>query len=136
MMSSSYTYIPQLLSASDSLKLYQNPSIKFLDGSWHLNKATRNSRKEFENLRIPESQLFDIDEICDQNNPLPHMLPSESQFSDQVSSLGISSDDHIIIYVQRDSFSAARVWWMFRAFGHEKVSLLDGGIQAWIDAGM
>ncbi|MBU6449242.1 MAG: sulfurtransferase, partial [Rhodospirillales bacterium] len=38
-------------------------------------------------------------------------------------------------YDQRGIFSAPRVWWMFRVFGHEKVQVLDGGLPGWVKAG-
>mmetsp|Transcript_17875 Transcript_17875/g.17948 ORF Transcript_17875/g.17948 Transcript_17875/m.17948 type:complete len:319 (+) Transcript_17875:171-1127(+) len=103
---------------------------KFLDGSWGLDK-TRDHFKEFKEGRIPGSAWFDLDDISDHSSPLPHMLPSAQYFSQRVSELGISSSDHIIVYVQPDVFSAARVWWTFRVFGHSRVSILDGGLSAW-----
>jgi thiosulfate/3-mercaptopyruvate sulfurtransferase len=37
----------------------------------------------------------------------------------------------VIVYDTLGIFSAPRVWWMFRVFGHEKVSVLNGGLPAW-----
>lgn len=133
-MSTKVYRTPALIQVSDALGLYQAKSAKFLDGSWHLNKQ-RKASEEFIAQRIPGAQHFDIDEVSDKSNPLPHMLPSEEIFADKVSSLGISSSDHVIVYSHADSFSAPRVWWMFHVFGHENVSVLNGGIQAWIKAG-
>jgi len=49
-----------------------------------------------------------------------------------VTRLGISSSDHVIVYdASGTNFSAPRGWWMFRAFGHDAVSVLDGGFAAW-----
>ncbi|KAM3368199.1 hypothetical protein ACQJBY_016631 [Aegilops geniculata] len=63
---------------------------------------------------------------------LPHMLPSEKAFFAAVSSLGIYSKD---VYDGKGLFSAARVWWMFRAYGHDKVWVLDGGLPQWRASG-
>ncbi|XP_044324930.1 thiosulfate sulfurtransferase isoform X2 [Triticum aestivum] len=63
---------------------------------------------------------------------LPHMLPSEKAFYAAVSSLGIYSKD---VYDGKGLFSAARVWWMFRAYGHDKVWVLDGGLPQWRASG-
>src|SRR5262245_36513995 len=62
---------------------------------------------------------------------LPHMLPSETEFGRAVGALGIGDGDRIVVYDSRGVISAARVWWTFRAFGHDTVSVLDGGLRAW-----
>jgi thiosulfate/3-mercaptopyruvate sulfurtransferase len=107
--------------------------VKFVDASWHMDKS-RSGFKEFLRCRIANAQYFDIDEISDKSSTLPHMLPSEELFQEAVANLGISSRDHVVVYTVADSFSAARVWWTFRLFGHEKVSILQGGLTSWIDA--
>ena len=43
--------------------------------------------------------------------------------------------DKVIIYDGKGIFSAARVWWMFRVFGHDKVWVLDGGLHQWHASG-
>jgi thiosulfate/3-mercaptopyruvate sulfurtransferase len=103
---------------------------KFLDGSWYVGKA-RDPRAEFATERIQGARFFDLDNISDKSSSLPHMLPSAEQFSKDVSDLGISNDDHVVVYTKENCFSAARVWWTFKAFGHRKVSIMNGGINAW-----
>ncbi|PAA46810.1 hypothetical protein BOX15_Mlig004516g6, partial [Macrostomum lignano] len=46
---------------------------------------------------------------------------------------GIGNDSHVIVY--DNCMFAPRVWWMFRMFGHEAVSVLDGGLAAWVAEG-
>ena len=52
-------------------------------------------------------------------------------------SLGVNNGDHIVIYDASNSglFSAARLWWMLRVFGHNSVSVLDGGLERWLKEG-
>ena len=107
---------------------------KFLDGSWHMDKA-RSGRSEFSADRISGAQFFDIDDVSDKSSPLPHMLPSEAHFGAAMTSLGISNDDHVVVYTAPQCFSACRVWWTLRAFGHKKVSILNGGLASWKKAG-
>jgi thiosulfate/3-mercaptopyruvate sulfurtransferase len=45
--------------------------------------------------------------------------------------LGVGSDSHVAIYDRADGIWAARLWWQFRALGHEHVGVLDGGLAAW-----
>lgn len=112
-----------------------DPRVRVLDGSWYLSAWKRDPRREFREGHIPGAQLFSIDDASDASSPLPHTLPPAAQFAEVVSRLGISSGDHVIVYdASGTNFSAPRVWWMFRAYGHEDVSLLDGGFAAWKSA--
>lgn len=62
------------------------------------------------------------------------MLPTASMFEIEMSLLGVSKSSDIIVY-DTAGLGAARVYWMFKIFGHEKISVLDGGLSAWIDSG-
>lgn len=85
---------------------------------------------------IPGAVFFDIDANSDQATSLPHMLPSAKVFSENISALGVSDDMHIVVYEQSDVLAGPRAWWMFRAFGAKKVSVLDGGLAAWLGSGL
>lgn len=110
------------------------PKLRILDGSWYLAKAKRDPKAEFAQAHIPGASFFDIDECCDKNTTLDHMLPPPEHFSEYVASLGIGNDTHVVVYDTHSfgAFSAPRVWWMFRLFGHNLVSLLDGGMKNWL----
>ncbi|KAJ3300371.1 hypothetical protein HK104_001334 [Borealophlyctis nickersoniae] len=108
-------------------------SVKILDGSWHLPLLKRDAREEFRSKHIKNARFFDIDSISDKSINLPHMLPSEEQFGRQVGGeLGISENDHVVIYDTSGIGPACRVYWTFKVFGHEKVSVLDGGLPKWL----
>lgn len=110
--------------------------IRILDASWYLPAENRDAYSEYEKAHIPGAIFFDIDGISDENSTLPHMLPSAPEFAMRMSRLGLSNTSQVIIYDGHGLMSAARAWWMFRVFGHEKVAVLNGGIQAWKDAGL
>ncbi|MDO6707041.1 sulfurtransferase [Photobacterium sp. 1_MG-2023] len=104
-----------------------------VDASWLMPGSGRDPKAEWQEQRIPGAVFFDFDqEICDKQSHLPHMLPDESQFSRQVSALGISNHHHVVVYDSQGLFSAPRVWWMFKAMGHDAVAVLNGGLPAWI----
>eukprot|EP01080_Neovahlkampfia_damariscottae_P001424 gene1424-12044_t len=105
-------------------------NISILDASWHLPVTNRNAKKEFLIQRIPGATFFDIDQISDLTSNFPHMLPTEKQFENQVGELGINNESNIVVY-DTNGLSASRVFWMFKFFGHENISLLDGGFEAW-----
>jgi thiosulfate/3-mercaptopyruvate sulfurtransferase len=105
--------------------------LRVVDGTWHMPQTGRDARAEFDAAHIPGAVFFDIDAIADRASPLPHMLPTAEAFAAAVSELGIGSDDGVVVYDVRGVVSAARVWWTFRAFGHEAVAVLDGGLRKW-----
>ncbi len=106
-----------------------------LDGSHHLPTTGRNSASEYAERHISGARFFDIDGISDQNSDLPHMLPSADEFASKVGALGIGDDSHVVIYDTIGTTGAARVWWTFRAMGHAKVSVMDGGLPKWMEEG-
>ncbi len=112
-----------------------DPSVKVLDGTYHLPTAKRDGNAEFLERHIPGAVRFDIDDVCDPDDPLPHMIPSAERFGEKVGALGIGNADTVVVYDVYGLQSAARTWWMFRLFGHDKVAVLDGGMPAWVAAG-
>jgi thiosulfate/3-mercaptopyruvate sulfurtransferase len=114
----------------------QAPDVRVVDASWYLPQMKRDAKAEYAAGHIPGAVFFDIDEICDLDNPLPHMLPSPEKFSARVRKLGLGDGLRIVVYDGSGfNLSAARVWWMFRVFGHDDVAVLDGGSKKWIAEG-
>ncbi|MBT5032493.1 MAG: 3-mercaptopyruvate sulfurtransferase [Proteobacteria bacterium] len=107
-------------------------NVTVVDCSWYLPTQGRDARAEFDLNHIPGAGFFDIDEICDKASPLPHMLPSAELFSESVGKLGVSNNSLVVVYDGAGLFSAARVWWMFHAFGHTNVRVLNGGFPKWV----
>ena len=64
-----------------------------------------------------------------------HPLPARADFAATLGRLGIAPDRHVVVYDAQGGMYAARLWWMLRWVGHRAVSVLDGGLQAWKDAG-
>jgi thiosulfate/3-mercaptopyruvate sulfurtransferase len=108
-----------------------DPHVLILDASWHLPASKRNAREEFLAGHIPGAAFFDLDDTSDPNTTLPHMLPSPEKFAADLKRLGASDAKHIICYDSVGLFSAARLWWMLKWFGHDRVSVLDGGLLKW-----
>lgn len=107
------------------------PGLVVVDGSMHLPTANRDAKAEYLAEHIPGSLFFDINEIADEKSPLPHMLPSPDVFAAHMKRMGIGDGMHVIAYDSEGLYSAARVWWMFRAMGHEQVQVLNGGLKKW-----
>ena len=111
------------------------PDVRVVDASWYLPGVPRDPRAEYAERHIPGAVFFDIDEISDTTSPYPHMLPSPEKFSARVRKMGLGDGNRIVIYDGTGVYSAPRVWWMFRVFGHKDVAVLDGGLPKWIAEG-
>lgn len=109
------------------------PGLRVVDASWRLDGG--DARAEFLEARIPGAVFFDIDAIADRSTTLPHMLPSPDVFAAAAGGLGVCERDTIVVYDSAGMFSAARVWWTFRAMGADDVFVLDGGLPKWKSEG-
>lgn len=113
-----------------------SPDLVVLDASWYLPAMARDARAEYAAGHIPGARFFDLDAASDNATKLPHMLASAEAFGAYVGSLGIRNGDAIVVYDGSGvNLSAARVWWMFRVYGHGNVAVLDGGSKQWRAAG-
>lgn len=104
---------------------------KIIDASWHMPASGRNAEAEFLEAHIPGAVFFDLDAVSDRASPYPHMLPGPDAFAAAIETLGVSSGDDVVVYDTAGLFSAARLWWMLRVFGHRNVRVLNGGMMHW-----
>jgi len=106
--------------------------LRVLDASWYLPALGRDARAEYAAGHIPGALFFDLDAVSDPATPLPHMLPQPEAFARDMTRLGLTDADELVVYDGTGSnMSAARAWWMFRVFGHDAVAVLDGGLAKW-----
>jgi thiosulfate/3-mercaptopyruvate sulfurtransferase len=106
-----------------------------VDATYFLPGSDRDARAEYNERHIPGAVFFDIEEIANTSSDLPHMLPAPEKFTSRVRKLGLGDGVRIVVYDTHGLMSAARVWWMFRVFGHRDVAVLDGGLPKWIAEG-
>jgi len=107
-------------------------NVKIFDASWHMPNSKRNAEKEYLDKHISGALFWDIEEHSDKDSPLPHMLPNSDYWTRMMWSFGIKNTDHIVVYDFSDVHSACRLWFSLKYFGHQKVSILDGGMKKWI----
>jgi thiosulfate/3-mercaptopyruvate sulfurtransferase len=112
-----------------------DPHIRVLDASWYLPAAHRDPRAEYAEAHIPSAVFFDINDISDKTSDLPHMLSEAESFADAVETLGVHSEDFVVLYDGAGIYSAPRAWWMFQAMGHRECAVLDGGLPKWRSEG-
>lgn len=60
-----------------------------------------------------------------------HPLPDPADFARTVGKWGIGNGTDVVVYDDQGGAIAARLWWMLRWVGHDDVTVLDGGLQAW-----
>ncbi len=124
--------MPPLVSADWLAARLGAPDLVLLDCSWYLPSMGRNANAEYRAAHIPGALRFDLDAASDPSTDLPHMLPAPEHFAATMEGLGIRPSDRVVCYDGSGvNLSAARVWWMFRVFGHRNVAVLDGGFAAW-----
>ena len=65
-----------------------------------------------------------------------HPLPSPQALRSLFTRLGIGERTQVVAYDAADGGISARLWWLLRYMGHERVAVLDGGFKAWSEAGL
>lgn len=81
---------------------------------------------------VPGAHFADvIDELSDPEGRYPFTRPSAERFAAAAGALGIGNDTAVVVYDSAVGQWAARVWWLFRAFGYDDVAVLDGGLTSW-----
>lgn len=108
-----------------------DPALKLLDASWYMPADKRDPGAEFEAAHLPGARFFDIDAVSDPASPLPHMVPPTEDFAAALADLGIRDGDQVVVYDGAGLFSAARVWWLFRHMGFDRIAVMDGGLPKW-----
>lgn len=89
---------------------------------------------EYEAGHVPGALPVAFEEVaCDDG--VAARPPVFEHFRRLASRWGISPQTHVVIYDHQGSTVATRLWWTFRAFGHGRVSVLDGGWQEWVAQG-
>ncbi|TBU35034.1 Rhodanese-like protein [Dichomitus squalens] len=107
-----------------------------LDASWHMPTSPRKGDQEYLAAHIPSARFLDIDRVASPHLlNLAHMMPDPQTFVAACSKLGIAPSTHVVIYDSHGVFSSPRALYMFRTFGHNRSSILDGGLPGWLAHG-
>jgi thiosulfate/3-mercaptopyruvate sulfurtransferase len=81
---------------------------------------------------VPGAVFADlIDEFSDPDGAHPFTRPDAERFAAAAAAVGVSDDSTVVVYDTLVGQWAARVWWLFRAFGFDNVAVLDGGLVKW-----
>lgn len=137
------TAVPTLVSPEWLEDRLDDPDIKVLDCTVYL-RTDENGESQIKSgedgwadAHIPGSAFADlVDDLSETEAPdYPFQLPTPEAFAAAVGSLGVSDRSRVVLYDRVDAGNnnewAARLWWMFRVFGHDQVGVLDGGWSRW-----
>jgi thiosulfate/3-mercaptopyruvate sulfurtransferase len=111
-----------------------DPTLRVADVRWYLPTTGKRGRDEYESGHIPGAVFVNLDADLARpayQGPGRHPLPSADEFAAAMSRLGIGDDSYVVAYDDSGGSVAARLWWLLRHFGHDQVSVLDGGIVQW-----
>ena len=140
---SSYIVTPKELSEAlrkkgVPTKISTAPRVIPLCAAWFLpnDPQSRTGKEVFKKKRIPSARFFDLDEIKDHDSPYPHMLPTAEGFAEAMKKIGIRRDDEVVVYDTEELgiFSAPRVAWTFKVFGHPTIHVLNN-FRLWVQQG-
>jgi thiosulfate/3-mercaptopyruvate sulfurtransferase len=134
---------PTLLDAETLVGALGDPSLRIFDATVSLLRppaggpyTPQSGRPGYEAAHIPGAAFADlIGDLADASSPFPFALPSAARFAAAAGRLGIGPDTHVVAYAQHEPMWATRLWWLLRHFGFDAVSVLDGGLAAWEQAG-
>ena len=100
------------------------------------NFRTVNGRAAYDEGHIPTSGFADLmGALADGDSPHSYAVPAPEAFAAALGALGVGDDTRVVLYDTSGGPWAARVWWMLRWVGFDNAALLDGGFDAWTDAG-
>ena len=89
-------------------------------------------RENYDAGHIPTAGFADLmGDLSNLDSPFEFAMPSPEQFSAAMGALGVGDDSRVVLYAAGYPVWAARVWWMLRWAGFDRVALLDGGLEAW-----
>lgn len=126
-----------LISAETLMEIHREGNARILDCRYLLSDPGFGVAS-YRRAHIPGSIYLDLAE--DLSSPITartgrHPLPAVDQFAETVGKWGVADDSIVIAYDDGPGAMAARCWWLLRWFGHQSVYVLDGGLDAWVEAG-
>jgi thiosulfate/3-mercaptopyruvate sulfurtransferase len=138
--------IPPLVTTDWLEEHLRDPSVRVIDMRGYVTtrqvapgveEATyRGARDEYLAGHIPGAVYCDwTQDIVDPDDPVPAQLAPPERFSQAMAERGVGDETHVIAVDHLGGQFATRLWWALKAYGHEAVSVLDGGCHRWVEEG-
>jgi thiosulfate/3-mercaptopyruvate sulfurtransferase len=129
--------VPLLVSCEWLAGHANDPDVRVADTRWSLIEKDK-GRTAYRDGHVPGAVFLDVDTDLAAprgQGPGRHPLPAPAAFAAAMSRAGIGEGTHVVAYDFGDGSTAARLWWLLRYFGHERASVLDGGMARWVAEG-
>ena len=129
--------VPLLVSCEWLAGHANDPDVRVADTRWSLIEKDK-GRTAYRDGHVPGAVFLDVDaDLASPRGQGPgrHPLPAPAAFAAAMSRAGIGQGTHVVAYDFGDGSTAARLWWLLRYFGHERASVLDGGMARWVAEG-
>lgn len=122
-----------LVSVSWLIDNLSHPDLVILDA--RMAKPASGAESPFATIQISGARQMQLKTaFSEPGSELPNTLPSPEHFQQEAQKLGINQNSLVVVYDDLGVYSSPRAWWLFRAMGHEKVVVLNGGLPAWVAA--
>ncbi len=97
----------------------------------------RGARAEYLAGHIPGAVYVDwTRDIIDPDDPVPVQIAPPGRFAEAMGSRGIGDETHVVAIDHMGGQFATRLWWALTYYGHDAVSVLDGGWNRWVEEGL
>ena len=119
-------------------KVYSQPDWLLVDTRFDLSDPSWGFA-DYHRGHIPGAVFADLDRhLSGPKTPSSgrHPLPDPEVFKAFLGQIGVDRTRRVVVYDTVSGAFAARLWWMLKNYGHRNVAVLDGGFQAWVDAGL
>ncbi len=135
---------PHLVTTEWLAANHARPEVRVLECTVHLRPrddgrpgyAIIPGSDDFAEGHIPGAVFADLhNDLSDHSSELRFMMPPAGQFAEAMGRYGVGDESHVVLYDRAGNMWAARIWWMLRAFGFDRASVLDGGWTQWTAEG-
>lgn len=127
----SATRMPDIVDTRWLAEYLGTPGLRIIDASWSMAATVPSPRDGYLQGHIPGAVFLDLDAAADPAGGLPHTLAPAAHFGAVAGGLGIGRDDAVVVYDRAGMHTSPRAWWLFKAYGHGQVAVLDGGLPKW-----
>lgn len=126
----------ELVTPGGLFDLLGDPLLRVVDVRWYLGEPQR-GQAAYAAGHIPGAVFADLERhLSAAAGPGRHPLPQRVDAAATLGNLGIGDEHRVVAYDDRGGAIAARLWWLLRDLGHDHVQVLDGGLTAWLLAGL
>lgn len=127
-----------ILSVKESSKYLNDPDWGFIDCRFYLQEPDQGYQDYLEG-HIPGAVYAHLDRdlsgVVTAGKTGRHPLPDIQDIAEKLSTWGIDRQTQVIVYDNQGGALAARLWWVMRWLGHDRVAVIDGGWDAWVESG-